>query len=164
MNLLGIRSFHDMLVVKDKTEECTGSYDARSRLKCLSLLVKKRSSMLFLYQGRLEYLNRFPEATAIDLNQNPKQRAKKATDVMFTLTTGSGRIWLVSRGRYLTGIEALVLHSIPCTVQASKAMRCRQVLVHTENHAAQCFMAGNAMHGSNVGMFLAFAFLYTKPS
>ena len=49
-------------------------------------------------QGFDDYVIRFPEGAAFDLNQNI-QRGKKAYDTMFTLTTGCSHVWLVKQAR-----------------------------------------------------------------
>ena len=120
------------------------------------------SSSLYFCQGLTSYESKFPEATAYDLNQNPSTRGKKATAIMFTLTTGSHHIWIRSRSRYMSGIECLLLHSVPVTSQAAEAMRCKPVLVHKQKNTCHCFLAGNSMHGASVGLFCAYALLHSS--
>ena len=113
--------------------------------------------------GLRNYEAKFPEACAFDLNQNPAQRGKKAYDMMFTLTTGCSHVWLVKPKRYLCGIEALLLHSVPVTKDAAGVMKTTQVAMYHQSHSSQCHMAGNSMHGANVGACIAYILMYTKP-
>ena len=113
--------------------------------------------------GLRAYEAKFPEATAYDLMQNPAQRGKKAYDIMFTLTTGCSHVWLVKRNRYLCGVEALLLHSIPVTKDAAGVMKATQVAMYHQSHSSQCFMAGNSMHAANVGVCVAYILMFTKP-
>ena len=105
-------------------------------------------------------MTKFPEGAAFDLNQNI-QRGKKAYDVMFTLTTGCSHVWLVKPSRYLTGAEALLMHSVPVSKESAGIMKTTQVVMHGQSHSSQCFMAGNSMHGANVGTCVAYALLFT---
>ena len=105
-------------------------------------------------------MTKFPEGAAFDLNQNI-QRGKKAYDVMFTLTTGCSHVWLVKPSRYLTGAEALLMHSVPVSKESADIMKTTQVVMHGQSHSSQCFMAGNSMHGANVGTCVAYALLFT---
>lgn len=106
-------------------------------------------------------MTKFPEGAAFDLNQNI-QRGKKAYDVMFTLTTGCSHVWLVKPARYLTGTEELLMHSIPISKEAADIMKATQVVMKGQSHSSQCFMAGNSMHGANVGTCIAYALLFTR--
>lgn len=116
-----------------------------------------------MFWGLKTYLLKFPEGMAFDLNQNPSRRGKKAYDTMFTLTTGSSRIWLVKPARYLSGTEALLMHGIPITKQAASAMRTTQVTIVHQSNTSRCFMAGNSMHCANVGTCLAFILFFIGP-
>ena len=81
---------------------------------------------------------------------------------MFTLTTGCSHVWLVNRRRYLSGAEALLLHGVPVNEEIARVMKVSPVRVNMVSHANRCFLAGNSMHCANVGVFVAFALLYTE--
>ena len=106
----------------------------------------------------------YPQALAYDLNQNPWQRPKKSGPILSTLTTGCSKIWLHHKKRYMLGIECLTMHSIPVISEVAHAMRCRQINITGLSHSAQCFLAGNSMHGASVGAMLALGVLYTRPT
>lgn len=113
-------------------------------------------------QGRALYEAMYPHAEAYDLNQDPKHRAKRSHAILSTLTTGCSKLWLVNRGRYMTGLECLSFHAIPVTAELAMAMRCKQVAAGEVSHTMQCFMAGNSMHCANVGACVALCLFGTS--
>lgn len=115
-------------------------------------------------QGKADYDVLFPNSIAWDLNQDPNHRAKKCGDTLTTLTTGCNHLWLRDNHRYMRGVELMALHSIPISSQIAKAMRCSKVVTSAVSNTAQCFLAGNSMHGASVGTVVAVGLLCTKIS
>lgn len=151
-------SFHDLLEISDRVEDCVESFETRGALSV------RLQGCCFGGPGRRLYEARYPDGLAFNLLQNPNQRSNKAYDVMFTLTTGCSRVWLCKKRRYLSGIEAMLLHSIPITEQAATVMRAKQVAIQSQGNQFHCFLAGNSMHGASVGLFLGLALFCTAPS
>lgn len=108
-----------------------------------------------MHTGRDDYDVLYPSALAVDLNQNPHQRARKSETVLATLTTGASRVWLTTCKRFLTGTECLALHSIPVTFQIARAMKCARVRADVVSNTMQSFLAGNSMHCASVGAAVA---------
>lgn len=170
MDSIGMHNFHNMLSTAEHKDDLTGAYRTRFQLRyvvwCVDKYVDFSIALMFHDShyhgwGLQAYLTKFPEGAAFDLNQNI-QRGKKAYDVMFTLTTGCSHVWLVKPARYLTGTEELLMHSVPISKEAADIMKATQVVMKGQSHSSQCFMAGNSMHGANVGTCIAYALLFTR--
>lgn len=105
--------------------------------------------------GLEKYEDLFPAALAFDLNQDPLCRPRKSECDLHTLTTGSTKIWLPPKKRFLSGLECLALHSIAVSPGLAATMGCTEVQVGALSHSAQCFLAGNCMHTASVGSVIA---------
>lgn len=124
---------------------------------------REQNRWCVLFPGLSDYDVLFPNYSAYDLNQDANKRPKKAGKVMFTLTTGASRVWIVRGSTYISGYESLLLHSIPVTQQAAENMRCTQVQVHMHQNSCNCFLAGNSMHCANIGACLMVCLMFAQP-
>lgn len=114
-------------------------------------------------QSRLNrYRELFPGMTLCDLYQNPDTRPRKGHDHWPALTTGCSRVWLEPQGRFAHGSELLLLHSIPCTLEAARLMKCSLVKVQGCTHRELCKLAGNSMHSASVGLMCSVVLSYSK--
>ena len=89
-----------------------------------------------------------------DLYQNPESRPRKGSVVWPTLTTGCSRMYLISQQRYASGFELLLLHGLPVTKEAAKAMKSFSIDITSISHRIQCRLAGNSMHACCVGLVI----------
>lgn len=104
-------------------------------------------------QKRLDaYRKRFPGFKIADLYQSPESRPRQGVQYCPALTTGCSRLWLEEYSRFAHGVELLLLHAIPATREAAKAMKCGQLQLNQCSHRALCKMAGNSMHSACVGL------------
>ncbi|CAE7311851.1 unnamed protein product [Symbiodinium sp. CCMP2456] len=140
MEALHISSFLDLLPMTTHVDECQGNYNTR----------------------RLDYERMFPDMVAFDLHQSPSHRARRASKIMFPLTTGCNRVWLRNHKRFLTGAELLSLHSIPVNTDVARVMKCRPSRMESISNTGRCTLVGNSMHGASVGKVFAIALLYSK--
>ena len=120
---------------------------------------------MFLYhvpvQGLTEYL-KINGLTICDLNQNPAKRPRFGKAQLPTLTTGVSRMYMPMLGRYISGVELMMFHGIPVTRQLANAMNCSMVNLKGVSHTHQCFMAGNSMHSTCVGVNILAAVMFAK--
>lgn len=149
------------VTIKDK---CSGNHKIRILVRqCQPPHLKLFASCLQnAISGKDGYEILYPRARAFDLNQDPYKRPKRSEDVLSTLTTGCSKVWLVDKCRYMTGKEMMACHSIPVTTQLARVMKTRKVEVDHVSHTMQCFLAGNSMHGANVGAMIALALFGTQ--
>lgn len=105
--------------------------------------------------GLDHYLDKFPNFQVADLYQDPLARPRHGSKCLPALTTGCARLWLRKQKRFCSGIELLLMHSVPVTKQAAELMCCDQIQLGQLSHRSMCRLAGNSMHGGCVGMVAA---------